>query len=436
MLLASQRKSSPMKKNLNFLTEINKLKEITRTGWVLRKVKRPETISEHTFRVAFASWLLSQEKKLNVRRAIKIALSHDLCEVYAGDVTPFFYYKDYLPEDEKERKKFLLKWARLSQKNKEKRGKRKFEKEKKSLLKLIKFLPRAVKKEIFLSWLDYEKGTSKEGKFVKQVDKIETLIQAIEYFGPGKTPAMGWWEEVEESTEDPLLLDFLKVIQKKFYGWPLFQNYKKEKNLENILDFILELGKLKRLPRLYWLIREVKQPETVAGHIFTLTIMAWLFGVEKKGINLEKILKMALVHEITAVHTEDTTPYDEILPKCRKERRKILEKMPRLLKKEKNKKFLLDYKKEKKAISKLVLKLEPTLAGEIIKLWDDYRKRISPEARFLSQLNVLAVFLEALLIKKKKKDFSINAFWEWAFEVCDDPLTIDLIKEMEKKFHC
>ncbi len=97
-----------MKNILNFLIEVNKLKEMPRTGWVLTKVKKPETIGEHIFRVAFAGWLLTQKKKLNVKKAIKIALSHDLCEVYVGDVTPFFYYLD-LPADEKERKKILMK---------------------------------------------------------------------------------------------------------------------------------------------------------------------------------------------------------------------------------------------------------------------------------------------------------------------------------------
>lgn len=432
-----------MRNILNFLIEINKLKEMPRTGWVLRKVKNPETIAEHTFRVAFAGWLLTEKQKLNVKKAIKIALVHDLCETYAGDVTPFFYYLD-LPEDEKERKEILMRWVRLSKKEKVRRSKMKFKKEKKSLLKLIKFLPIVIKKDIFLSWLDYEEGISKEGKFVKQIDKIETLIQAIEYFGSGKTPAIGWWEEVEELIEAPLLLEFLKVIQKKFYGrrfeklfekvlGRIFKDQKKEKDLENILDFLLEIGKLKRLSRLYWLLREVKNPETVAGHIFTLAIMAWVCGKET-NLNQEKLLKMALCHELSAVYTGDTTPYDKILPEDKTEREKILKKMIRLSRKEKEWIFLTDYQEEKRALQKLTQKLNPSLRKEIIQLWQEYRKKSSPEGRFLSQLNILAVLLQGLLYEKKYK-ISTAPLWEYAFEFCDDPLALQLMEEMKKKFY-
>ena len=275
-----------MKNTLNFLIKINKLKEIPKTGWVLMKVKNPETIADHIFRVAIASWLLSEKKKLNIEKAIKIALSHDLCEVYAGDSTPFFYWEG-LDRDKKKDEEILLKGTRLSKEEKEKRGKTKLTKEKKALSKLIKSLKPELKREILSAWFHYEKRISKEGRFVKQIDRIETLLQSIEYFGTQKNKGgTSWWEGTEEIVEDPLLLGFLKVIQKKFYG-QVSGGYKKQKELENILDFLLEIGKLKRTPRLYWTIRGVKNPETVSGHIFTLSLMAWLFGRDKKLIAVQ-----------------------------------------------------------------------------------------------------------------------------------------------------
>ncbi len=423
-----------MKEKLNFLIKINKLKETPRTGWVLRNVKNPETIAEHIFRVAIASWILSAKRGLNVKRAIKVALSHDLCEVYAGDVTPFFYYIN-LPKDKKKRKEVLKKWVRLSKKEKEKRGKKKFEKEKKGLLRLIKNLKPKLRRDIFSNWFDYEKGVSKEGKFVKQVDKIETLIQAVEYFGSGKdTPVVGWWEEIEEITEDALLLDFLKIIQKKFYRKKI-KISKENQDLENILEFLLDIGKLKKMPRMYWVIREVKNPETVAGHIFTLVLMAWVFGSEKeKKYNIEKLLKMALCHEISAVYTGDTTPYDDILPKDKKKRRKLLERWTRLSKKEKTKKFIKDYQNEKKALEKLTNKLDRGFKKEIIQLWDEYRTRSTPEGYFLSQLNVLAVLLQALSYEEKKS-FLAAPIWEWAFEKCDDKICFQFFDEIKRKFY-
>jgi putative hydrolase of HD superfamily len=422
-----------MKNNLNFLIEVHKLKETPRTGWVLMKVKNPETIAEHIFQTAFLAWLLGREKGLNVGKMIKIALSHDLCEVYAGDRTPFFYW-DNLNRDIKEDEKMLLKGIRLSKEEKEKRAREKSEKEKESLLKLLSFLKEDLRDEIFSHWLFYEMRMGKEGNFAKQVDRIMTLIPAILYFGPEEVSGgTSWWELTEEIVEDELLVEFLKVIQKKFYG--KVENYRRNKKLEAILDFIVEIGKLKGMPRLYWLLRGIKNPETVAGHIFTLAIMAWIFGKERKDLNQEKLLKMALCHELSAVYTGDTTPYDRILPKDEKEREEVLKKMIRLSKKEKKWIFLKDYKAEKKALTKLTKKLDPQMRKEILDLWHDYRTRGSPEAKFLGQLNILAVLLQGLLYEKEYPEFSAAPIWEWAFEHCDDKICIPLLDEMKKKFY-
>jgi len=430
-----------MKKTLKFFLEVNKLKTLLRTGWVLREVQNPETIADHTFRVAIVAWLLGEKQNLNTTRIIKTALFHDLCEVYAGDVTPFFYYID-LPKDEEKRKKILMKWVRLSKKEKEKRGKKKWEVEEKSLLKLIKPLSPELKKEILASWIDFEKGTTKEGKFTRPADKIDTLLQAIEYFGAGEeTPVTGWWEEIEELTEDPLLLDFLTIIQNKFYGEKRKSAHKitdenLKKGLEGILDFIWNVGKLKHLPRKLWVQLGVKNPESVAGHCFTLALMAWVFGKEKKELDMGKLLKMALCHELPSVYTGDLiTPYGRILPRAKKERKKIFIKWPRLSKKEKEKKFLEDYQKEKTALKKLTQKLSSSTREEILQLFDEYKTASSAEARFLNQLNVLAVLFQALLYQKEDKDLPIGFLWEWALERCDNKKCLDFLEALKNKFY-
>jgi len=430
-----------MKNKLKFFLEVNKLKEMPRTGWVLREVKNPETIAEHTFRVALAAWVLGQKKNLNTEQLIKTALFHDLCEVYAGDLTPFFYYLD-LPKDEIKRKEMLKKWVRLSKKEKKKRGKKKNEIEKKSLLKLIKSLKPEIQKEIFAYWHDFEKRISPEGKFLRPVDKIETLLQAIEYFGAKEdTPVTGWWEEVEEMAEDPLLLDFLAVIQNSFYKNRKSshkitdENLKKE--LEGILFFLLEAGKLKRLPRRIWRSLEVKPPlETVADHIFSVTLMAWVFGRKKPELNMEKLLKMALCHEMPSVYTGDfISPFRMAMIKAGENWRKVFEKWPRLSKTEKERRFLKDYQKEKIALKKFIQLLPLTIQEEIIQLFDEYKTASSAEARFLNQINVLAVLLQALLYQKKDKNLQIDWMWEWAFEKCDNQICLDFIEELKNKFY-
>ena len=49
-----------------------------------------ESTAEHTYRMTLMAWILAGEKgDLDICRVIKIALVHDLCEVYAGDLTPY-----------------------------------------------------------------------------------------------------------------------------------------------------------------------------------------------------------------------------------------------------------------------------------------------------------------------------------------------------------
>jgi putative hydrolase of HD superfamily len=415
-----------MKKTLNFFIEIQKLKETPRTGWVWLEVKNPETIADHVFRMTILTWLLSKEKGLNLKRAIKIALFHELCEVYAGDITPYF---GLLPRNKKKRKEILKRWIRLSKREKEKRAKTKFEIEKNSLLRLIKNLNPPIKDEIFSLWLDFEKGISREGKFVKSIDKIETLIQAIEYFGTGKTtPVMGWWEEIEEMVEDPLCIKFLKAIEKKFYRKKIVEDLGM---LENILDFIVKIGRLKRVPRRGWVLRGVKNPETIGTHTFMVTLMGWIFA-KKENLRLdeEKLLKMGLSHELCEVYAGDTTPYEPILFQGKE----IFKKWIRFSKREKEKFFLRDYEKEKKALQRLLKNFSRDLKEEIFGLWDEFKKNRTKEARFLNQIYALETLLQALVYWKRNKRFPIRPWWEWSFERIEDPLCLEFLETMKKKF--
>jgi putative hydrolase of HD superfamily len=423
-----------MDKALDFLLEVSKLKTMQRTGWVLRKVKNPETIADHTFRLALACWLLAEKRGINSTKAVKMALAHDLCEVYAGDMTPFFYYVD-LPQGANRmgKEEALKRWVRLTKKEKEERGKIKLQKEKEGLEKLIKSLSPKLRRELFSSWLDYERGMSQEGKFVRQVDKIETLLQSIEYFGNKEEDSgTGWWEGTEETVEDPLLIDFLKVIQARFY--PRDGKAYKNEDLENILDFLLQVGKLKGLPRMYWKMRKIKGPETVAGHIFSVSIMAWVFG-SQLNCNLGRLIKMALCHEISAVYTGDTTPYDSNLPEEEGARKEVLKKWVRLSQEEKAEQFAENFKEEKEALENLSRNLKPPFKEEIIELWKEYRTRSSLEGNLLSQINVLAVLLQNLLYEREDKKFFSAPIWEWAFEKCDNQLCFDFFDEAKKRFY-
>ena len=98
-------------------------------------------------------------------------------------------------------------------------------------------------------------------------------------------------------------------------------------------------------------------------------------------------------------------------------------------------KFIDDFKKERKAFKRLSSRLKGSSGKEVFKLWHEYRTRSSAEGRFLSQLNVMAVLLQALLYEKQDKKFSAVPIWEWAFEISDNETNFKLMDEMKKKFY-
>jgi putative hydrolase of HD superfamily len=204
---------------VDFLINAGRLKRKKRKGWtILHQIKNSESTADHTFRVALLAWTLGEKRGLNVKKLVKMALIHDLCEVYAEDETP---YDPILPKDRniKKIKEIIKKRSRVqySQKERERKIKRKFEKEEKGLNKLIAKLSPSLKREIKNLWLDMEKGLSKEGRFLKQIDKMENLLQALEYWKEqGQIQRDLWIISAREWCTDPLLIDFLNELDKKF----------------------------------------------------------------------------------------------------------------------------------------------------------------------------------------------------------------------------
>jgi putative hydrolase of HD superfamily len=204
-----------MKKILDFLINVGKLKGKKRRGWVLHQIKNPETTAEHIFHLAILVWVLGKKKKLNLERAIKIALVHDLCEVYAPDLTP---YDPLLPKDKNKIIETLKKWPKFTSALKIKKEKEKSKLETRGIDRLIKKLPKDLKKEMKTLWIDLQKGLTKEARFVKQADKVINFLQGMEYWRKyGKIQRKLWIRWIKETIDDPVLLDFIKTLENKFY---------------------------------------------------------------------------------------------------------------------------------------------------------------------------------------------------------------------------
>lgn len=211
-------KKQELKNIIDFLNKVGTLKNKERRGWVAHGFKNRESTGDHIFRTAIMAWLLARRKEdLNIERVLKIALIHDICEVYSEDETP---YDPLLPRDLKDKKKIkevLDKWPTFTLSEKRKKDKKKYRRELKGLEKAVSGLPLSLRKEIIGLWKEFEEGSTPEGRFVKQIDKMENYLQGMEYWKKqGKIRRRLWARWAKEIIYDPVIVAFLNEVDEKF----------------------------------------------------------------------------------------------------------------------------------------------------------------------------------------------------------------------------
>lgn len=143
---------------ISFYYQFNHLKNIYRQGWItnllgIEYINQTESIADHSWSVSMLAISIINKYKLNynITKCMKLSIIHELGEIYAGDFTP----NDKIT---KEIKHELEKEA--------------FEK----LLTSIKF-----ENDFFELWQEYENQETEESKFIKEVDKLECIMQASCY---------------------------------------------------------------------------------------------------------------------------------------------------------------------------------------------------------------------------------------------------------------
>ena len=144
-------KDNRLTKIVSFLKEIEGFKTIYRR--ILLDKRRNESDAEHTWHLCMFGLLLNKELDLNLdlSRVFKLALLHDLPELYAGDTYAF--------DDE---------------------GKKtKAEREEKAAKELFGILPEDLGEELYKLFREYEECKSPEAKFVKAIDKIQPILSNV-----------------------------------------------------------------------------------------------------------------------------------------------------------------------------------------------------------------------------------------------------------------
>lgn len=78
---------------------------------------------------------------------------------------------------------------------------------------------------------------------------------------------------------------------------------------QQIIELLTEMMRLKAIPRTGWLLRGVRDVESVAAHSFGVAFIAMLLTDRAitRGllVNVERVLRMALLHDLTEARTGD-----------------------------------------------------------------------------------------------------------------------------------
>lgn len=172
-----------MKDILEFLKRIDELKHVTRKGWTLVGVPTPESVASHSYMCALLTYMFADESGVNVDKAIKMALVHDLGESITGDITPH----DEIPTEQKHQL------------------------EQDAIKKLCDY---ANSNELMNIWKEYEQRNTPEAIFVYEIDRLEMAIQAYVY--ETKHPDKNF-DEFWNSTADKIKTPCLKKVYDMFH---------------------------------------------------------------------------------------------------------------------------------------------------------------------------------------------------------------------------
>ena len=161
---------------ISFYQLVSKMKTTPRTGWVNNCIPSPESIADHSYRVAMMAMVAAPIMGLDVGKCVSMAIAHDLAESIVGDITP----RDPVTKEEKRD----MEHAAMQ--------------DIRSMIDGVTTVPsdtaatdcpdkksgsgeRSIGSYVESLWREYDDGESSEAILLKDLDKLEMILQAHEY---------------------------------------------------------------------------------------------------------------------------------------------------------------------------------------------------------------------------------------------------------------
>ena len=182
-----------------------------------------------------------------------------------------------------------------------------------------------------------------------------------------------------------------------------------------LISFLAELMRLKSVPRIGWLLRGVRDVESVAAHSFGVAVIAMLLADRARArgleVNVERLLRMALLHDLTESRTGD---------------------LPSTIKRYFDKAAI---KAADESIAREIFTELGDWSDSYLELWFDYEHRVSIESRLVKAADKLDLLMQSREYEKGGAR-SLQEFWDTADSdfagLGVDDLISDLIEELKK----
>lgn len=197
--------------------------------------------------------------------------------------------------------------------------------------------------------------------------------------------------------------------------------------IAGLLALARRAATLKSVPRTGWRDRGVDpaRVESVADHSYAVALLAWTLATQRQArgaaLDPERVLALALLHDLAEAETGDLTPYDPNAipdPSDSEARRAFLDR-----------RHVRDAERaaakraaEDATMADLVDTLPVAAAERVADLWEQLRRGASAEARFVKQVDRLETFLQSLRYLETDSDLPMDSFRREVLETIEDPL--------------
>ncbi len=193
-----------------------------------------------------------------------------------------------------------------------------------------------------------------------------------------------------------------------------------------LLRFLRQSLTLKRTARAGWVDRGIpeREAESVAAHSFQTALLAWLAAAADPTLDRDRILKLAIIHDLPEALIGDWPPYergevpdataDRAVWRAFFDRRQLRTPDQRAAKRQ----------AERDAMTTLLGDLTGNARIELAALWHELAEGLTAEARFVKQTDALEAFLQSREYLEHYPELPVESFNREIDEVLTHPALV------------